>query len=65
MEKDFKKIGRYRVFEKYCPIGTFQELGYSIKARKSEERVSVASKLELYTCKRLTNYLTLSGFFRP
>ena len=37
---------------------------YILKAQQSEERVSVATMLEQYTCTRLIEYLSFSGFFQ-
>ena len=53
-----KNVARWKSWE------IFLELRYSIKARQSQERVSVATKLEPNTFKRLINNLTLSGFFQ-
>ena len=42
----------------------FLQSRYSTKARQSKERVSSVTKLEKYTCIRLINHLTFSGFFQ-
>ena len=42
-------------------LETFLESRFTIQARQSEERVSVVTKLEQYTCTLFINYLTLLG----
>ena len=64
-------LGYFLVFWKGCPENIsrwkgweiFLESRYSIKTRQSDEMVSVATKLEQYTCTCFINYLTFSWFF--